>query len=136
MTNSPFMLGKPLLGGLRHHTQEYNRVTARPQAGMPFLAAVALLGRRRLRPRARWRCSDHAAAQRRVVGAVAVRVRPRLYFSPDPSRSVFERGAPRRRGRAVAAARRGVVLAVVTVLVALVSEIFVASVQAAAEALA
>src|SRR5262245_41202627 len=32
MTNSLFMLGMALLlGGLRHHTQEYNRVTARLQ---------------------------------------------------------------------------------------------------------
>jgi Ca2+:H+ antiporter len=44
MTNSLFMLGMALLlGGLKHHTQEYNRSTARLQAGMLFLAAIALL---------------------------------------------------------------------------------------------
>ena len=32
-----------LLGGLKHHVQEYNRVTARLQAGLLFLATVALL---------------------------------------------------------------------------------------------
>ena len=44
MTNSLFMLGVALLlGGLRHRVQEYNRATARFQAGLLFLAAVALL---------------------------------------------------------------------------------------------
>ena len=44
MTNSLFMLGLALLlGGLRHRVQEYNRVTARMQAGLLFLASVALL---------------------------------------------------------------------------------------------
>jgi branched-chain amino acid transport system permease protein len=32
-----------LLGGLKHHVQEYNRVNARLQAGLLFLATVALL---------------------------------------------------------------------------------------------
>src|SRR5512134_3909691 len=44
MTNSLFMLGMALLlGGLRHHTQEYNRATARFQSGLLLLAAIALL---------------------------------------------------------------------------------------------
>src|SRR5512134_1849636 len=38
VTNSLFMLG-----GLRHHVQEFNRVGARFQAGLLFLATVALL---------------------------------------------------------------------------------------------
>ena len=38
------MLGASfLLGGLKFHTQEYNRVSARFQAGLLFLATVALL---------------------------------------------------------------------------------------------
>src|ERR1700741_37386 len=32
-----------LLGGLKHHVQEYNRDTARLQAGMLFLATIAML---------------------------------------------------------------------------------------------
>ena len=45
VTNSLFMLGASfLLGGLKYHTQEYNRVSARLQAGLLFLATVALLG--------------------------------------------------------------------------------------------
>jgi len=44
VTNSLFMLGASfLLGGLRYHVQEYNRVAARLQAGLLFLATVALL---------------------------------------------------------------------------------------------
>ena len=44
VTNSLFMLGMALLlGGLRFRTQEYNPGTARLQSGMLFLAAVALV---------------------------------------------------------------------------------------------
>jgi len=44
VTNSLFMLGACfLLGGLRYHVQEFNRVAARFQAGLLFLATIALL---------------------------------------------------------------------------------------------
>ena len=44
VTNTLFMLGASfLLRGLKYHVQEYNRVSARLQAGMLFLATVALL---------------------------------------------------------------------------------------------
>src|SRR5580765_8406543 len=44
VTNTLFILGASfLLGGLKHHVQEYNRISARMQAGMLFLATVALL---------------------------------------------------------------------------------------------
>ena len=44
VTNTLFMLGASfLLGGLKHHTQEFNRVSARLQAGLLFLATIALL---------------------------------------------------------------------------------------------
>src|SRR5690348_6633938 len=44
VTNTLFMLGMSfLLGGLKHHTQEFNRVGARMQAGLLFLATIALL---------------------------------------------------------------------------------------------
>src|SRR5690348_16813743 len=44
VTNSLFMLGASLLlGGLKHHVQEYNRNSARLQAGLLFLATIALL---------------------------------------------------------------------------------------------
>ena len=44
VTNTLFMLGGSfLLGGLKHHTQEFNPVSARMQAGLLFLATIALL---------------------------------------------------------------------------------------------
>jgi len=44
VANTLFVLGASfLLGGLKHHLQEYNRVNARFQAAMLFLATVALL---------------------------------------------------------------------------------------------
>lgn len=44
VTNTRFVLGASfLLGGLKHHVQEYNRAGARLQAGLLFLATVALL---------------------------------------------------------------------------------------------
>ena len=44
VTNTLFMLGASfLLGGLKYHEQEFNRISARLQAGLLFLATVALL---------------------------------------------------------------------------------------------
>jgi Ca2+:H+ antiporter len=44
VTNSLFMLGASfLLGGLKYHAQEFNRAIARLQAGLLFLATIALL---------------------------------------------------------------------------------------------
>ena len=44
VTNTLFMLGASfLLGGLKHHAQEFNRAGARLQAGQLFLATIALL---------------------------------------------------------------------------------------------
>jgi Ca2+:H+ antiporter len=44
VTKSLFVLGASfLLGGLKHHTQDFNRAGARLQAGQLFLATVALL---------------------------------------------------------------------------------------------
>src|SRR4249919_3147427 len=44
VTNTLFMLGASFfLGGLRHHVQEFNRISARLQASLLFLATIALL---------------------------------------------------------------------------------------------
>src|SRR4029077_9265039 len=44
VANTLFMLGVSfLLGGIKHHVQEFNRLNARLQAGLLFLATVALL---------------------------------------------------------------------------------------------
>src|SRR5438045_2617795 len=43
VTNTLFMLGASfLIGGVKHHVQEFNRVSARLQASLLFLATVAL----------------------------------------------------------------------------------------------
>src|SRR6187551_2120271 len=44
VTNTLFMLGAAfLIGGLKHHVQEYNRHSARLQAALLFLATIAIL---------------------------------------------------------------------------------------------
>src|SRR6185503_8379482 len=44
VTNTLFMLGASfLLGGLKYHVQQYNRIRARLQSGLLFLATIALL---------------------------------------------------------------------------------------------
>src|SRR6476619_7361782 len=44
VTNTLFMLGASfLLGGLKYHVQEFNRVSARLQASLLFLATIDLL---------------------------------------------------------------------------------------------
>ena len=136
VTNTLFVLGASfLLGGLKHHVQEYNRVNARIQAGLLFLATVALLIPSLV---AKVDSSADAFTQKLSVGlAVLLIVTYGLYmlFSLRTHREFFASAehaeddeAPWPIGLALAT------LAGVTVLVALVSEIFVESVQKAAEA--
>jgi Ca2+:H+ antiporter len=137
VTNTLFMLGASfLLGGLKHHVQEYNRVSARFQAGLLFLATIALLI-----PSAMSQADAVPAAaftQKLSVGLsvlLIVGYGLGMLFSLKTHREEFgsakhgEAGEePWPMGLALAT------LAGVTVLVALVSEIFVESVQKAAEA--
>ena len=136
VTNTLFVLGASfLLGGLKHHVQEYNRVNARIQAGLLFLATVALLIPSLV---AKVDASADAFTQKLSVGlAMLLIVTYGLYllFSLRTHREFFasaehaEDGeTPWPIGLALAT------LAGVTVLVALVSEVFVESVQKAAEA--
>ena len=137
MTNSLFMLGMALLlGGLKHHEQEYNRATARLQAGLMFLAAVALLipslvgGVER-----RGRRGVHAAAQHRPGGDPAGRLRARpavLAGHAQGRSSPARRTAPGDEEHLWPVTIAAALLLAVTVVVALVSEIFVESVQYAA----
>jgi Ca2+:H+ antiporter len=135
VTNTLFMLGVSfLLGGLKHHVQEFNRVNARLQAGLLFLATVALLV-----PSAVSEADAAPAAafaQQLSVGLsvlLIVAYGLGLVFTLKTHREIFgsmEHGegdtAPWPLGLALAT------LAGVTVLVALVSEVFVESVQGAA----
>ena len=137
VTNTLFMLGASfLLGGLKHHVQEYNRVSARLQAGLLFLATVALLIPSMVGE------ADSAAgaafAQKLSLGLAVLLIVAYglgMLFSLKTHRVLFasaesgEAGeAPWPLGLALAT------LAGVTVLVALVSEVFVESVQQAAVA--
>ena len=133
VTNALFMLGASfLLGGLRHHVQEYNRVGARLQAGLLFLATVALLipsalGTQESSRPARFGQDLSIALSILLLIAYALG----LFFSLKTHRELFageseEHEAEWPIGLAL------VVLAGVTIFVALVSEVFVGSVQQAA----
>jgi Ca2+:H+ antiporter len=138
VTNTLFMLGASfLLGGLKHHVQEFNKAGARLQAGLLFLATVALLI-----PSAVSQADSAPAAafaQTLSVGLAVLLIVAYglgLLFSLGTHRDVFagaEHGggdeAPWPLGLALGT------LAGVTVLVALVSEVFVESVQVAAESM-
>ena len=135
VTNTLFMLGASfLLGGLKHHVQEYNRVSARMQAGLLFLATVALLipsAVTGVDPAARAAFTQTLSVGLAVLLIAAYALG--MLFSLKTHRELFasaehaEEEATWPIGLALAT------LAGVTVLVALVSEIFVESVQQAAE---
>ena len=136
VTNTLFMLGASfLLGGLKHHVQDYNRATARLHAGLLLLATIALV-------------SPSAIAKADLVPGAALTQKLRvalaillivgyglgLLFSLKTHREFFVGAEHAADGELVWPIRLALVtLAVVTVLVALVSEIFVESVQKAAE---
>jgi Ca2+:H+ antiporter len=132
VTNTLFMLGTSfLLGGIKYHTQEYNRVSARLQAGLLFLATIALLV-----PSAVAEADSTAGAaftSKLSLGLAVLLIAAYglgMLFSLKTHREFFgsvthsqEEEEPWPMGIALAT------LAGVTVLVALVSEIFVESVQ-------
>jgi Ca2+:H+ antiporter len=134
VTNTLFMLGASfVLGGLRHHVQDFNRASARLQAGLLFLAVVALaipsaVGEADAAPAA-------AFAQEVSVGLSVLLILAYglgLFFSLKTHRDFFGSAehaegdeAPWPLGLALGT------LAGVTVVVALVSEVFVESVQGA-----
>jgi Ca2+:H+ antiporter len=138
VTNTLFMLGVSfLLGGLRYKVQEFNRDSARLQAGLLFLATIAILV-----PSVVADPDDSPAAavfthtlSTSLAVVLIVTYGLGLLFSLKTHKTFFA-GADHGHideewpmGLALAT------LAVVTVLVALVSEIFVESVQQAATTL-
>jgi len=136
VANALFVLGVSfLLGGLKTHVQEYNRVNARFQAALLFLATVALLI-----PSAVSQTDSTVAPDfmQKLSAGLAVLLlityglgmwyslkTHREWFAGAESAEGGEVGLPI--GIALAT------LALVTVMVALVSEVFVESVQQAAE---
>jgi Ca2+:H+ antiporter len=136
VTNTLFMLGASFfLGGLKYHVQEYNRVSARMQAGLLFLATIALLIPSAISQ------ADSAGASafthKLSVGLAVLLIVAYglgMLFSLKTHRELFASAEGGEAGEApwpidLALAT----LAGVTLLVALVSEIFVESVQKAAE---
>lgn len=136
VANTLFMLGTSfLLGGLKHHVQEYNRATARLHAALLLLATIALVSPSAI---AKADLAPGAALTQKLSVALAVLLVAGyglgLLFSLKTHREIFagaehaEAGEP-----AWPIGLALVTLVIVTVLVALVSEIFVESVQKAAE---
>ena len=136
VTNTLFMLGASLLlGGLKYHQQEFNRAGARLQAGLLFLATIALVVPSAV---SNADAGGNAAFTEQLslglAGLLIVAYALGMLFSLKTHRDLFasvESGEVHEAvwpiGLALAT------LAGVTVLVALVSEVFVASVQIAAE---
>jgi Ca2+:H+ antiporter len=136
VTNTLFMLGLSLLlGGLKHHVQEYNRNSARLQAGMLFLATVALLIPSVLAETD----SETVTAQFTQTLSVALSVllivsyALGMLFSLKTHRAFFEGVRHGESGEASWPIGLSVAtLAGVTVLIALTSEVFVETVEHAA----
>ena len=140
VTNSLFMLGASfLLGGLRYHVQEYNRASGRLQAGLLLMVTIALLA-----PAA---VADLDLAQGDVMAQKLSAGLAMLLIAAYALSMLFSLGTHK---ELFASAEHGDeakdeehwpiglavgTLLVVTVLVALVSEIFVGSVQKAGEQL-
>ena len=134
VTNTLFMLGASfLLGGLKYHVQEFNRASARLQAGLLFVATVALLV-----PSAVSEADATSGASFGNGASVAlslllvVAYGLGLLFSLKTHAEVFGSAEHAEADEAPWPLRTALAtLAGVTVLVALVSEVFVESVQGA-----
>ena len=140
VTNTLFMLGASfLIGGLKYHVQEYNRNTARLQASLLFLATIAILIPSVLAK------ADGPTTHVAFMGSLSVALSVLLIlayglgllFSLKTHRELF--GTKEQHDEHHESEWPQVLalatLAVVTLFIALVSEVFVESVQQAAVAL-
>jgi Ca2+:H+ antiporter len=138
VTNTLFMLGLALLlGGLKHHVQEFNRNTARLQAGLLFLATIAILVPSVVADPdagAAGKAFTHTLSASLAV-VLIVTYALGLLFSLKTHREFFGAAEHAHDEEPWPMALALVTLAGVTVLVALVSEVFVESVQQAATSL-
>jgi Ca2+:H+ antiporter len=139
VTNSLFMLGMSfLLGGLKHHVQEYNRNSARLQVGLLFLATIAILipsmeGDTDTPERSAMFIQTLSALLSLLLIAT---YGLGLLFSLKTHREFFGGANHAQAGEVQWPLNLALAtLAAVTVLVALVSEVFVESVQQAATAI-
>jgi Ca2+:H+ antiporter len=136
VTNTLFMLGGSfLIGGLQHHVQQFNRVGARVQASLLFLATVALLVPSLVAQADNGKVVTQSLSLGLAV-LLIVAYGLSLLFSLKTHKDAFASVSHEETHETpwpVTVAL--IILAVVTVLVAFVSEIFVASVQMAAATL-
>lgn len=135
VTNVLFMLGVAfLLGGMRYHVQEYNRLSARLQASLLFLATIALLVPSTLD----WGEAPNGPELTRLLSLMLsvlliVGYALGMLFSLKTHRELFASAESEAEHEASWPIHVALLtLAGVTVLVALVSEVFVESVQEAA----
>jgi len=137
VTNTLFMLGASfLIGGLAFHVQEFNRISARLQASLLFLATIALLIPSAVR------LADAGAAASFTTQLslglsclLMVAYALGMVFSLRTHRELFAASEHEADEASWPIPVALTMLAVVTVAVALVSEVFVESVQHAAETL-
>jgi Ca2+:H+ antiporter len=138
VTNSLFMLGASfLLGGLKYHVQEYNRAGGRMHAALLLMATIALLAPAAV---AEFDVARGEAMAQNLSVALAILLIVAyglsLLFSLKTHKELFASEDHGETEEAKWPINLAVgTLLVVTVLVALVSEIFVESVQHAAETL-
>ena len=138
VTNSLFMLGASfLLGGLRHHVQEYNRAGGRLYSALLLMATVALLAPAAV---ADLDLAQGGMVSQKLSAGLAVLLILAyglgLLFSLKTHKELFASEDPGKPGEETWPIGLAVgTLLVVTVLVALVSEIFVGSVEKAGETL-
>ncbi|MBB3540302.1 MULTISPECIES: calcium/proton exchanger [unclassified Rhizobium] len=136
VTNTLFMLGGSfLLGGLKHHVQEFNRVNARFQACLLFLATIAVLVPSLISEVDQPPALD--VSQKLSLGLAILLIAVYalgMLFSLRTHRELFASVSHAEEDEKLWPLGLSIaILIVVTLLVALVSEIFVGSVQAAAE---
>jgi Ca2+:H+ antiporter len=136
VTKTLFTLGASfLLGGTRHHVQEYNQVSARFQAGLLFLSTIGLLVPSAIADADR--ASGTTFTQTLSLGIATLLIVAYglgMLYSLKTHRELFAGGEQAEAHTIVWPV--GLALAVlggVTVLVSLVSEVFVESVQMAAD---
>lgn len=137
VTNTLFMLGGAfLLGGLKFHIQEFNRASARFQSSLLFIATIALLVPSMVATAdGRSGAPELQTLSMMLAVLLIVGYALGMLFSLVTHKEVFSSAA--HEGAEEEALPMGtaiVTLLGVTVLVALVSEVFVGSVEAAGEA--
>jgi Ca2+:H+ antiporter len=136
VTNTLFMLGTSFfLGGIKHRTQEFNRASARVQTGLLLLATIALLipsAINSVENPTRMQFAKDLSLWLSILLIVTYALS--LLFSLKTHRQFFASagGEAHEHEEVWPLPFAIVMLAVVTILIALVSEIFVESVQQAA----